>query len=100
MQPPASSLLLRKPYTPSLPPPTPTPAGIPELVRLLRARGQQVFLVSGGFRQVIHPLALQLGIPLSHVFANQILFGVSSHWWRGSQAASRNIPCWPGLAWP
>lgn len=48
--------------------------GIPQLVALLRSRGQQVFLVSGGFRQVIHPLAAQLDIPLPHVFANQILF--------------------------
>lgn len=44
---------------------------------LLRARGQQVFLVSGGFRQVIHPLAASLDIPLSHVFANTILHDVS-----------------------
>ncbi|PNW83855.1 hypothetical protein CHLRE_04g217955v5 [Chlamydomonas reinhardtii] len=48
--------------------------GIPELVALLKARGQEVFLVSGGFRQIIHPLAESLGIPLSHVFANSILF--------------------------
>ncbi|EFJ47972.1 hypothetical protein VOLCADRAFT_60933 [Volvox carteri f. nagariensis] len=48
--------------------------GIPELVALLRSRGQEVFLVSGGFRQIIHPLAESLGIPLSHVFANSILF--------------------------
>ncbi|KXZ42951.1 PSP1 protein [Gonium pectorale] len=48
--------------------------GIPELVSLLKSRGQEVFLVSGGFRQIIHPLAESLGIPLSHVFANTILF--------------------------
>lgn len=48
--------------------------GIPELVRLLQQRGQQVFLVSGGFRQIIHPLAESLGIPLANVFANTILF--------------------------
>lgn len=48
--------------------------GIPQLVQLLLSRGQQVFLVSGGFRQVIHPLADKLGIPTSQVYANQILF--------------------------
>ncbi|KAF8065537.1 hypothetical protein HT031_003138 [Scenedesmus sp. PABB004] len=48
--------------------------GIPELVRALQARGTAVFLVSGGFRQVIHPIAEALGIPLSHVYANQLLF--------------------------
>lgn len=51
--------------------------GIPELVTLLRARGQQVFLVSGGFRQIIHPLAQSLDIPLTHVFANTITHDVS-----------------------
>jgi len=48
--------------------------GIPELVDLLRSQGKQVFLVSGGFRQIIHPLAQTLDIPLSNVFANSILF--------------------------
>jgi phosphoserine phosphatase len=31
--------------------------GIPELVTELRAQGKEVFLVSGGFRAVIHPIA-------------------------------------------
>lgn len=31
--------------------------GIPQLVGALRAAGKQVFLVSGGFRIVIHPIA-------------------------------------------
>ena len=31
--------------------------GIPELVALLKAQGKEVFLVSGGFRAVIHPIA-------------------------------------------
>ena len=31
--------------------------GIPELVAALKAAGKQVFLVSGGFRVVIHPIA-------------------------------------------
>jgi phosphoserine phosphatase len=48
--------------------------GIPELVEVLNKQGKAVFLVSGGFRQVIHPLADSLGIPLSNVFANTILF--------------------------
>ena len=103
----ASKLLLGHPL--SIP-------GIPDLVALLRSKGQEVFLVSGGFRQasnvaqhhkactappalaadavymegigasfpavplyaqIIHPLAESLGIPLSHVFANSILFDVS-----------------------
>ena len=48
--------------------------GIPELVRELQDRGTKVFLVSGGFRAVIEPIADSLGIPRSRVFANSILF--------------------------
>lgn len=48
--------------------------GIPELVQRLHAQGKGVFLVSGGFRAVIHPIADSLGIPLSNVYANTIRF--------------------------
>eukprot|EP01060_Flectonema_neradi_P032375 TRINITY_DN5138_c6_g1_i1.p1 TRINITY_DN5138_c6_g1~~TRINITY_DN5138_c6_g1_i1.p1 ORF type:complete len:236 (+),score=42.27 TRINITY_DN5138_c6_g1_i1:77-784(+) len=48
--------------------------GIAELVTTLRVRGKSVFLVSGGFTQMIHPLADILGIPRGNVFANTILF--------------------------
>ncbi|PSC77028.1 phosphoserine chloroplastic [Micractinium conductrix] len=48
--------------------------GIPQLVAALRVAGKQVFLVSGGFRIVIHPIAESLGIPVENVFANNILF--------------------------
>ena len=54
-------------------PPLITP-GIPELLSLLKLKSKKVFLVSGGFRQIIHPLAEGLNIPTSHVFANSILF--------------------------
>jgi phosphoserine phosphatase len=45
-------------------------------VSKLQAQGKGVFLVSGGFRQVIHPLAQQLGIPLTNVHANNLQFKV------------------------
>eukprot|EP00879_Flechtneria_rotunda_P017585 GHRR01018435.1.p1 GENE.GHRR01018435.1~~GHRR01018435.1.p1 ORF type:complete len:205 (+),score=69.83 GHRR01018435.1:435-1049(+) len=48
--------------------------GIPELVKKLQSSGKAVFLVSGGFRQLIHPIAETLGIPVSNVYANQLLF--------------------------
>ena len=48
--------------------------GIRELLGVLGERGIKVFLVSGGFRQIIEPLAEQLGIPKAHVFANNLLF--------------------------
>lgn len=50
--------------------------GIPALVEKLQDRGCDVFLVSGGFREIINPVAETLGIPLDHVFANRILFKV------------------------
>ena len=48
--------------------------GIPQLLDRLKGDGKHVFLVSGGFRQIIHPLAESLGIPISNVFANNLLF--------------------------
>ena len=44
------------------------------LVAALTERGTAVFLVSGGFRQMINPIAARLGIPESRVYANNILF--------------------------
>ncbi|VVA27622.1 PREDICTED: phosphoserine phosphatase [Prunus dulcis] len=51
--------------------------GIDELVKKLKANNTDVYLVSGGFRQMIKPAASILGIPPENVFANQLLFGTS-----------------------
>uniref|UniRef100_A0A061S231 phosphoserine phosphatase n=1 Tax=Tetraselmis sp. GSL018 TaxID=582737 RepID=A0A061S231_9CHLO len=48
--------------------------GIPELVGELHAQGKSVFLVSGGFREIINPIAEILSIPRDNVFANTILY--------------------------
>uniref|UniRef100_A0A803L9J1 phosphoserine phosphatase n=1 Tax=Chenopodium quinoa TaxID=63459 RepID=A0A803L9J1_CHEQI len=48
--------------------------GIAELVRKLKAKGVDVYLVSGGFRQMINPVASILEIPIENIFANQMLF--------------------------
>ena len=48
--------------------------GVARLVAALHARGTHVFLVSGGFRQMITPVAEALGVPPERVFANSILF--------------------------
>jgi phosphoserine phosphatase len=47
---------------------------IDELVARLLELGKRVCLVSGGFRQMIAPVAARLGIDSSCVFANQLLF--------------------------
>ncbi|MCD7454218.1 hypothetical protein HAX54_023973 [Datura stramonium] len=49
--------------------------GIDLLVKKLKDKNKDVYLVSGGFRQMINPVASILGIPLENIFANQILFG-------------------------
>jgi len=48
--------------------------GIRELVEKLQSRGTEVYLVSGGFRQMIAPVATQLHIPSDNIFANTLLF--------------------------
>lgn len=48
-----------------------------DLVDVLHNRGVPVFLVSGGFRCLITPVAEQLGIPLDNVFANRLKFYVT-----------------------
>lgn len=49
--------------------------GIDELVKQLKAKNTDVYLISGGFRQMINPVAAILGIPPKNIFANQLLFG-------------------------
>ncbi|KAI7746182.1 hypothetical protein M8C21_016260 [Ambrosia artemisiifolia] len=48
--------------------------GIMELVQKLKESGKAVYLISGGFRQMINPVASILGVPIENIFANQLLF--------------------------
>ncbi|XP_065831336.1 phosphoserine phosphatase-like [Oscarella lobularis] len=48
--------------------------GIEELVALLRERGVDVYLVSGGFESLIAPMAKRLNIPKENIFANRLRF--------------------------
>jgi len=48
--------------------------GVADLVRSLHESGRPVFLLSGGFRQIINPFAAQIGVEESHVYANTLLF--------------------------
>ncbi|MBA3846462.1 MAG: phosphoserine phosphatase SerB [Planctomycetes bacterium] len=54
-------------------PPRLTP-GFADLVARLRARGAEVFLISGGFEQMIAPVAAQLAFDADHVIANRLRF--------------------------
>nr|DAD35044.1 TPA_asm: hypothetical protein HUJ06_005684 [Nelumbo nucifera] len=51
--------------------------GIDKLIKYLKAHNADVYLISGGFRQMIQPVASILGIPCENIFANQLLFGSS-----------------------
>ena len=57
--------------------------GMPELINLLQNKKKHVYLVSGGFRQMIHPVAETLNIPLTRVFANNLLFDDVSGAYKG-----------------
>ncbi|XP_023948911.1 phosphoserine phosphatase isoform X2 [Bicyclus anynana] len=48
--------------------------GITDLVKVLHERGVMVYLVSGGFRSLIEPVAEKLHIPPHNVFANRLKF--------------------------
>ncbi|XP_046620932.1 phosphoserine phosphatase isoform X1 [Neodiprion virginianus] len=48
--------------------------GIKTLVETLQSQKKQVFLISGGFRSLILPVAAQLNIPPENVFANRLKF--------------------------
>lgn len=45
-----------------------------ELVKTLHERGVVVYLVSGGFRSLIEPVAEQLHISPSNLYANRLKF--------------------------
>ncbi|XP_042213996.1 phosphoserine phosphatase-like [Homarus americanus] len=47
---------------------------IDRLVAALQARDVDVYLVSGGFRSLIAPVAKMLNIPLENIFANRLKF--------------------------
>lgn len=48
--------------------------GAEALINLLHKKNKRVYLVSGGFRKMIYPLATLLKIPFNRVFANEIYF--------------------------
>eukprot|EP00042_Codosiga_hollandica_P057049 m.836753 g.836753 ORF g.836753 m.836753 type:complete len:327 (+) comp59487_c0_seq17:2941-3921(+) len=48
-------------------------SGIASLVTALHARGVRVFLISGGFFELIRPVADLLHIPAENIFANRLL---------------------------
>ena len=56
-----------------------TTPGVRDLINSLRKQGTDIFLVSGGFTQMIHPIAALLGLPNENVYANTILFDTAGY---------------------
>eukprot|EP00798_Chlamydomonas_sp_ICE-L_P002757 gene2757-12628_t len=54
------------------PPDTRINPGIKKLINSLRARGVQVYFISGGFREILLPIAKDCGIPYENIFANRM----------------------------
>lgn len=54
--------------------------GITKLIKMLKAKNVDIYLVSGGFRQMFKPVASELGIPPENIYANQLLFGNSGEY--------------------
>lgn len=54
-------------------PPTLTP-GIKKIIELLHDHHIPVYLISGGFKSIITPIAQQLNIPVENIFANRLKF--------------------------
>ena len=48
--------------------------GIKDLVKELQARNVEVFLISGGFRELVLPVAAVLNIPRSNIYANRFVY--------------------------
>jgi phosphoserine phosphatase len=48
--------------------------GVQEVVKMLHKQDTAVYLVSGGFQNMLKPVALELHIPQNKIYANEILF--------------------------
>merc|ERR1719389_734337 len=48
--------------------------GVQEVVKMFHKQGTDVYLVSGGFQNMIKPLALELHVPQNKIYANVIEF--------------------------
>eukprot|EP01147_Barroeca_monosierra_P009606 gene9606-1829_t len=54
--------------------------GVKDFVRQLHEHGKDVYLVSGGIRDLVVPVADELSIPRSNVFANVLFFDESGNY--------------------
>lgn len=64
--------------------------GAPELIYQLKQRGMKQYIVSGGYNPAVGMVAEALGIPLNHVFANDLVFDRNGLY----RGIKRTIPLW------
>lgn len=67
--------------------------GIKNLIDVLHRRGTIVYLVSGGFRQMIEPVADLLNIPRHRIYANTILYKHSNITADDTSGSSNDSSC-------
>jgi len=83
-------------------------SGMDTLISSLISGGHEVWIVSGGFREVVLPLAEQLGVPADHVLAVQPVWAEDGRFaglkpddpmaqqkWQGVEAAQAEGRPWP-----
>lgn len=51
-----------------------------EFVAYLKAENKKIYLISGGFHSLIDPVAKELNIPLTNLFANKLLFDFNGNY--------------------
>merc|ERR1712086_851026 len=60
--------------------------GVAALVALLQRRGCAVYLVSGGFRQMIEPIAAALGVPNQNIYSNTLVYNADGEFTNHDEA--------------
>ncbi len=64
--------------------------GAVELIAMLKKRGKNIFIVTGGYRNAITKVVKKLGVKSEHVFANELRFDI-----KGTYVGfQKNIPLW------
>lgn len=54
--------------------------GAKQVISQLQANDQDIYIITGNFQEAAHIVALDLGIPLDHVFANRINYDESGNY--------------------